>query len=279
MNETVGAYIITKNRPIQLERAIESVFQQIRKIDKLVIVDDCSDESVEHILDKFQFDDVVLIRNEKTMGACYSRNIAISVLCTDYVTGLDDDDVWHPNRVENFFGSIVGREASFLFSNDKFLWNDGKSKYTNKKAIITLHDMLYENHVGNQIFVKRDRILSVGGFDVNLTAAQDYDLWFRLIEKYGNAVNTNFVDQYISVGGVDRISNSKKRFFGYMRFYLKNKSKMSLEQRKYQLLMITYMCNKRISARRFFVLMTSYKIKRHLRIFIQCVLLKVRYGY
>nr|MDC2854628.1 hypothetical protein [Ningiella sp. W23] len=43
------------------------------------------------------------------------------------------------------------------------------------------------NQCSNQILVSRERVLEVGGFDPDLPALQDHDLWVRLIAKYGDA--------------------------------------------------------------------------------------------
>ena len=42
-------------------------------------------------------------------------------------------------------------------------------------------DLLKKNHVGNQIFARKEAYLSVDGFDETMPAWQDYDLWLRIL--------------------------------------------------------------------------------------------------
>jgi hypothetical protein len=105
-----------------------------------------------------------------------------------------------------------------------------------KPRRITFNDLLYSNYVGNQGLIKKERLLTVGGFDETLDAAQDYDLWIRLAEKYGPVYNVRepLQDVYLQHGG-QRISNPHDQLRGYLKFYQKHKGKMNYAQRKYQL--------------------------------------------
>lgn len=55
------------------------------------------------------------------------------------------------------------------------------------EQVITLDDLLYDNIIGTQAITLKARITSIGGFDESLSSAQDYDLWVRLVERFGAA--------------------------------------------------------------------------------------------
>ena len=99
-----------------------------------------------------------------------------------------------------------------------------------------LNDLLYSNYVGNQGLIPKKHLQQVGGFDESLDAAQDYDLWIRLCEKFGPIKNVQQPLQkvYLDHEG-DRISNPRDQLRGYLKFYKKHKLKMNRDQRKYQL--------------------------------------------
>ena len=102
------------------------------------------------------------------------------------MTGLDDDDVFLPNRLEEL---IKAYDPKFAFVCSGYFWDYGvyKKSLFSKTKVISLSDALDLNQCSNQILVERKRLLEVGGFDPDLTALQDHDLWVRLIAKYGSA--------------------------------------------------------------------------------------------
>ncbi|MCP6324099.1 glycosyltransferase, partial [Klebsiella pneumoniae] len=71
---------------------------------EIIVVDDFSrDETSQYVKQKCNEDKrIIYVRNEKNMGACYSRNIAIQMAKGKYITGLDDDDYFLPERVLDF---------------------------------------------------------------------------------------------------------------------------------------------------------------------------------
>ncbi|MCK9620199.1 MAG: glycosyltransferase [Methylobacter sp.] len=104
----------TKNRPIFLKRAIESVLSQAERDFVHVIVNDGGDrEPVDSLLEGFKDryeNRLLLIHNEKSLGMEAASNVGIRSSDSMYVVIHDDDDSWHPN--------FLGKMTSYLESND-----------------------------------------------------------------------------------------------------------------------------------------------------------------
>ena len=64
----------------------------------------------------------------------------------------------------------------------------GGDRHARSDAVITLDDELYGDQAGTQVFTLTQRLREVGLFDETMPAWQDYDLWTRLIERYGPAL-------------------------------------------------------------------------------------------
>ena len=185
-SKTIGVYLPTKNRVELLKKAVESVLAQTYPYFKLLIVDDGSTDGTQEYLKSISDPRVSYIRNEVSERACNARNRAIKALNTELVTGLDDDDVFLPERLEQL---LAVYDPSFAFVCSGYYWDYGahkKSLFSTNK-VISLSSALDLNQCSNQILVDRQRILAVGGFDPELPALQDHDLWVRLITKYGDA--------------------------------------------------------------------------------------------
>lgn len=192
MNKLVSVYIPTHNRSGMLLRAVQSVLNQCYKNVEIIISDDGSSDNTADIVAGLIKDNgnVVYLKSEIPRGACHARNLALKHANGFYVTGLDDDDEFHPSRLSELV-SIAENESQFSFISTgiKRIEKNGTGYSYIKARTITPEMIKNSNCVGNQVFVRTSYLNGIGGFDEDLTAWQDYDCWFRLIMKYGNAYN------------------------------------------------------------------------------------------
>ncbi|MDZ7658655.1 glycosyltransferase [Fodinibius sp.] len=229
----VSAIITTHNRADLLPRALDSVIVQSYDNVEIIVVDDGSTDNTPEIMEKYREQvPVKYIRLDKSLGAPRARNRGIEASSGEFVAGLDDDDKWHKNRIQGLM-AVYDDCFAAVTSDTVMVHSEGQARWR-KKKIIDLDTLLYTNQVGNQVLVRRDRVLDVGGFDPDLKAAQDYDLWIRLCEKYGPIRNVQKPLQTIYMDHEEgRITSSS--FQGYLQFYNKHKEKFDRSQRKYQL--------------------------------------------
>lgn len=231
----VSAVIPTHNRAVMLRRALESVAVQSYQPLEVIVVDDGSSDDTKEVVDSFN-DKLQLcyIKNEKSLGAPAARNIGVETAKGVFIAGLDDDDEWHPERITRLMAAWDDA-FSCITSDVRFCYKKGTARW-HKKEVIDLETLLFSNQVGNQILTTKERLLAAGGFDEELSAAQDYDLWIRLCRQFGPIKNVQQALQTVHVEhDVGRISNPAAQLDGYLAFYKKHKAQMSTEQRKYQL--------------------------------------------
>lgn len=236
MSALVSAIIPTKNRADLLKRALNSVIDQTYENMEVIVVNDGSTDRTADLLAQYKQNvgvTLLVIENERSVGAAQARNQAIEAASGEFIAGLDDDDIWHQKRIEELLAAHKD-DYSCVTSDTMMAYPGGKLRWK-KKKMIDLDTLLYTNQVGNQALVLRDRLIEIGGFDEDLVAAQDYDLWLRLSSKYGPIKNvqkplqTIFMDHH-----EDRITD-RSSFRGYLQFYNKHKHRFNRSQRKYQL--------------------------------------------
>lgn len=184
MSKKVSIYIPTHNRVDLLERAVESVKKQTYEDWELLIVNDCSSDGTYEYLESIKSNSIKVFHHAVSKGACAARNLAIQNATGHFVTGLDDDDYFENNRLEEFVNAWETKKEDvvFLFTGQKE-YNNGditvsrviRFRYLNQK------DLLIGNMVGNQVFTDKESFLKVGCFDENLTMWQDFDCWYRLL--------------------------------------------------------------------------------------------------
>jgi glycosyltransferase involved in cell wall biosynthesis len=229
MYPLITVYLPTHNRKDLVPRAANSVLAQDYDNFELIIVNDGSYDDTKAILDKFYGNNpkVRIIHLEEPKGACHARNIAIKVANGKLITGIDDDDEFLPHRLSSLYENY---DESYAFVCSGYLWNYGyktRERFVNERKI-DLNDILSLNEASNQVLVKTSRLEEIGGFDQTLVACQDYDLWVRLISKYGDALRIKNATYIAHVGHEkERISNTKNRLLGYSQFFEKHKNLMN----------------------------------------------------
>jgi glycosyltransferase involved in cell wall biosynthesis len=217
----ISVYLTTYNRLPLLKRAVASLKAQSFKQFEVIIVDDGSQDGSKDFISKLTKEDKRFVSFAKTgnhRGACSSRNQAIKASRSELITGLDDDDWFHPHRLDYLY-----RNWNPMYSCMSTNWYNAKDAVLRRSSLIArrvnLEDILYGNYLGSQVLTLRSRVLGVGGFDERLEASQDYDLWIRLIEKYGPALRLRKSLYYMDASNArQRISNTISRDNGTKQF-------------------------------------------------------------
>jgi glycosyltransferase involved in cell wall biosynthesis len=255
-NERVTAIIITHNRLERLKRAINSVLTQTYTNIELIIVNDGSEDGTIEYLDELslEYTAITIIHHRIAKGACAARNTGLKAATGLYVAGLDDDDEWLPDRIATL-KNAYSHNYSFTYASDRII-SDNKQVSLIRRGTTDLNSILSENRIGNQIFTETYKLCDIGGFDVSMPAAQDWDVWIRLILKYGPAYACSDVLQNIYQEGDDRITSSPKKYLGYRRLFNKYRHIMSKSNRASQMSQLYIAKNKRMS---FKVLMVMSK--------------------
>jgi len=194
------------------------------------------------------------------LGGNAARNSGVRAAGGEFIAGLDDDDEFTPDRIEVLMNNYSD-EYSLITSRAIKVTKTYKEK-TKYIPEVSLDTMLYFNAIGNQVLVKRDNIIGAGFFDENLIRYQDYDMWLRIIEKYGNAKTVNKVTQIMHYEH-DVASNNtiKNNFLGAFFFYKKHRHLMTKSHKRMQLYIIFKLRNKSLTLKkvRIFLTFKTYK--------------------
>ncbi len=190
----VSVYIPTRNRASLLASAVESVRRQTYANLELVVVDDGSTDGTPALLAALarQEPRLRVIRNEQSQGGAAARNTAIRAARGTFITGLDDDDSFTPERIERFADAWSGYESSGarlagLYSQISVVVDGRIVERTRKPRGVAFEDLFRENLVGNQIYAPKRNYLDAGLFNVALPAWQDLEFFMRMLKVCGPA--------------------------------------------------------------------------------------------
>lgn len=226
----VSVYMPTHNRKAFMVKALRSICEQDYRNLQILVCDDGSSDETWVELQKFAEKDkrIEILKNVNPMGACFSRNRCLDLAKGEFITGLDDDDEFLPNRISTFISYAEQHHSDLLSANLFYKLEKYQLRGEDFEGVITKKDIGYRNIIGNQMFIRTKLMKDIGGFDIDAPAWQDYDLWFRLINEYGNAYRINIPTYIMDVShDAPRITTSSKAYKGYVYFTRKHESKLS----------------------------------------------------
>ncbi len=115
MADIVSIIMPSYNTDRFIEESIRSVQGQTYPDWELIIVDDCSTDDTDAVVQPFLADRrIKYLKNEKNSGAAVSRNRALREANGKWLAFLDSDDLWRPEKLEKQIAFM--REHGYHFS-------------------------------------------------------------------------------------------------------------------------------------------------------------------
>ena len=196
-NKPLVTCVITtyKREPNIFERALLSIIKQSYSNIEIIVVNDYPDDKelvlkLKKIVENYEKErNIQYIVVEKNGGACKARNIAINESNGEYIAFLDDDDEWLANKIQKQVECAEKSNAVLVYCNSITKYLDLKEEKTRFKEIqptgYIYNKLLYGNIIGSCSFplIKKEKIIEVGGFNENMPAMQDYELYLRIVKE------------------------------------------------------------------------------------------------
>jgi glycosyltransferase involved in cell wall biosynthesis len=207
----IDIIIPTFNRAQVLKRAIESVLNQTYQNFSLFIVDDGSTDETPIFLKQIQNNKKVKILSQKNLGVSAARNLAIKTSKSPWISFLDSDDEWLPEKLMTQVNFIQNNpEVKFVHTQEQWIRN-GVRVNPHKKHNKNTPDIFLESLERclispSTVIMKRELFSQTGLFNEELPVCEDYDLWNKILARN----NVHFIDVYLTKkygGHNDQLSN------------------------------------------------------------------------
>ena len=189
----VSVIIPVFNNSLTLTETLSSVQKQTYQDWECILVDDCSSDNSDEIIQQWVRNDqrFIYLNHTTNKGVSAARNTAMRLAKGEFIQFLDSDDVIAPNKLEQHVGFLEANDAIDLVYSDFFTFqknidftNRGLLKSSEKisangKRI--LRKLIHGNYLRiNMPLFRRSIICDLGFFDTSLSHLEDWDLWLRM---------------------------------------------------------------------------------------------------
>lgn len=173
-----------------LHQSIKSILSQTFVDFEFIIIDDGSSDNSYEIIEYYSnIDKRIKFLKQNNSGISCTRNKLLSLAKAELIAWMDADDISHPKRLE--------KQYSYLLSNNDYVAvgtstimidEDGDEIFEwNAPLSHTEIDFFHLNGYGGAIIfpssmMRKNIIVDLGGFNENLTGAEDLCLFLRLAE-------------------------------------------------------------------------------------------------
>ncbi|MDP8212625.1 MAG: glycosyltransferase [Candidatus Zapsychrus exili] len=188
MIEKITVLMTVYNGGEYLRSAIKSVINQTYRDFEFLVINDCSTDDSLEVIKSFDDNRVVIYNNEINIGQTKSLNIGFNKASGDYIARIDADDIAFPNWIDS--------QVAYLKKNsDCVILSSGLVTIDVKNNIKKIHmslekreDVLLRAIINSPInhgssLMKKEVVLSAGGYKEQYKIAADYGLWVELIRK------------------------------------------------------------------------------------------------
>jgi GT2 family glycosyltransferase len=179
-----AAVIPVRNRPSLVIDAIASIQRQTRPFEEIIVVDDGSTDATPEVVARLSQSDsrIRLVALPTSRGASTARNAGINASQSEWISFLDSDDQWMPQKHELQWRALAKcPQAVASFTGIRY---QSGCRYHDRPAPqqITSQALRRLNYLGSTstAMARRDILQQIGGFDPTLPSCQDWDLWLKL---------------------------------------------------------------------------------------------------
>jgi glycosyltransferase involved in cell wall biosynthesis len=211
---SISVIITSYNDEEYIGEAIESVLNQTLLPEEVLLLDDESTDHTREIIREYALDYPDLIRprfHESNLGVSKNRNYGLDVAEGDYITFLDSDNIFRPEKLEAEYSLLAENpKAGIAFSDFYYTAPDGEILRqwceNHEPPTGDVHEaILTRDWPSGTLFshpmIKRSLFSTAGRYDEELDLYEDWDIFIRLTESTDVVYTSQPLVEYRQVDG------------------------------------------------------------------------------
>ena len=180
-----------------IKETIQSVLNQTYTKWELIIVDDCSTDNTDDVLETIKDSRIRYFKNDKNSGAAVSRNKALREARGQWIAYLDSDDLWMQDKLEKQIRFMETNGYVFSYTNYEEIDVDGNKtgvKVSGPKRITKtgMFNYCWPGCLTVMFDANRIGIIQIQDIKKN----NDYAMWLKICKKANCYLLDEFLAQY-----------------------------------------------------------------------------------
>lgn len=169
-----------------LDEAIQSLLDQTNQQWKLIMCDDGSKDNTYKKAKSYaeQYENIILIQNDKNMGLNYTLNHCLEYVDTEYVARMDADDISLPTRLEKEINFLDDHHEYAIVSTPMIYFDEhGYFRVGKGNGEVIKSDFIKGTPFCHApCMVRSEAYRKVKGYTVaeKLLRVEDYHLWYKM---------------------------------------------------------------------------------------------------
>src|SRR5215831_12788019 len=183
MSLEVSVIIPTFNRRPMVVEAIQSVLAQREVRFELIVVDDGSTDGTPAAVEETLENATVPVR------LIWTERRGVEAAAAGLIGFLDSDDLWKPEKLSRQLAHLRDHPEYRICQCNELWIRNGRRVNPGLRHLKHAGDIFVESLrtcliSPSAVIMRTDLFRDLGGFDETMTAAEDYDLWLRILLRH-----------------------------------------------------------------------------------------------
>ncbi|MGD1018516.1 MAG: glycosyltransferase family A protein [Verrucomicrobiia bacterium] len=187
----VSVVIPTHNYGRYIGETVESALGQTYSPVEIIVVDDGSTDDTRGRLTAY--DGRIRYIHQQCRGVSAARNTGIQAARGEFVALLDSDDLWVPDKVERQVAVAIHQPDIALVATERFAIDetgrrlDYVAEACSREGFceFTVPELLeFPAFSPSSVLARRDCLLTLGGFNEDITGVEDMEMWVRIALRF-----------------------------------------------------------------------------------------------
>ncbi|AZV47316.1 glycosyl transferase [Nautilia sp. PV-1] len=184
-NDLVSIITPSYNSEKFIAKTIESIINQTCENWEMIIVDDCSPDNSNEIIENYMQKEkrIKLIKLKKNSGPAIARNMAIEQAKGRFIAFLDADDIWLPEKLEKQLLFMKENDLSFTYSAYRLIDEEDNDLGVFIPPVLADYSSLLKTNFIGCLTAIYDTNKIGKMYMPNILKRQDYGLWLKILKQ------------------------------------------------------------------------------------------------
>lgn len=185
MREKVSVVIPVYNAEKFIEATVDSVLKQTYDNIEIILCENGSTDNTKEIIKSLESEKVKVLFLDESMGAAEARNEGVKASTGEYVSYIDADDLWLPDKLEKQIAFMKENNAAFCFTGYEFADENAKplGKIVRVPKTLSYEKALRNTTIFTSTVCFDMRLLEKKQVMMPKVKSEDTALWWRILRN------------------------------------------------------------------------------------------------